>query len=216
MDLLAEQIRLEEEARARHREGWLDNIKDAMAAGRAGSVPLLQRMMVEAFPQVEAAMQDLLSETTRGAGAQYRTFMRELGAKACSSLALSMAVSGAASEQAVLNLLKDMGKALMAEVVYQRAKKSGPVGAAYMEKVKADVKKSRTKSANHAYNKAKASAANVGVEIDILPQRALITMGKLMMQCVEPTGLVTTIRVGGNTASAVQLTSLCMRMCWPP
>ncbi|HDR2377246.1 TPA: hypothetical protein QCH88_004501, partial [Enterobacter asburiae] len=117
MDLLAEQIRLEEEARARHREGWLDNIKDAMAAGRAGSVPLLQRMMVEAFPQVEAAMQDLLNETTRGAGAQYRTFMRELGVKACSSLALSMAVSGAASEQAVLNLLKDMGKALMAEVV---------------------------------------------------------------------------------------------------
>ncbi|KLQ40443.1 hypothetical protein ABR33_00260, partial [Enterobacter bugandensis] len=198
MDLLAEQIRLEEEARARHREGWLDNIKEAMASGRAGSVPLLQRMMVEAYPLVEAAMQETLSETTRGYGAQYRTYMREIGTKACASLALSMAVSGAASEQAVLSLLKSMGKALMAEVVYLRAKQTGPQQAAYMERVKQDVKKSRSKSANHVYNKARASAANVGVEIDVLPQRALITIGKLMMKCVEPTGLVSTIRVGGN------------------
>ncbi|QHR65310.1 RNA polymerase [Escherichia phage altidsur] len=198
MDLLAEQIRLEEEARARHREGWLDNIKEAMASGRAGSVPLLQRMMVEAYPLVEAAMQETLNETTRGYGAQYRTYMREIGTKACASLALSMAVSGAASEQAVLSLLKSMGKALMAEVVYLRAKQTGPQQAAYMERVKQDVKKSRSKSANHVYNKARASAANVGVEIDVLPQRALITIGKLMMKCVEPTGLVATIRVGGN------------------
>lgn len=198
MDLLAEQIRLEEEARARHRAGWLDSVREAMDSGRAGSVPLLQRMMVAAFPKVEAEMLELLNETTRGAGAQYRTYLRELGAQTCASLALSMAMSGAAQRQSVISLLKDMGQAVMAEVTYNRAAAAGKTEAAYMDKVKVDVRRSKSKSPRHIYNKARASAANVGVEVDILPQRALLTIGKLLMRCVEPTGLIETIRVGGN------------------
>lgn len=198
MDLLAEQIRLEEEARARHRAGWLDNVRDAIDSGRASAVPLLQRAMVEAYPTVEAAMLDILNETTRGFGAQYRTYLREVGAKTCASLALSMAVSGATGRTAVTQLLREMGQAMMAEVVYARAERAGKREAAYMERVRRDVNKSKSKSPNHIYNKARAASANVGVEVESLPQRALITIGKLMMRAVEPTGLVKTVRVGGS------------------
>jgi Mitochondrial DNA-directed RNA polymerase len=198
MDLVQKQIEMEEEARALHRQGWLDNIREALASGRAGSVPMLQRMMAEAYPTVEAAMDKIMNETTRGFGAQYRGYMRELGVRTCASLALGMAVSGAAAEQQATILLKDMGKALMAEVTYNRAAKAGAKQAAYMEKVARDVRRSKSKSANHIYHKARASAANVGVGMELLPQQALITIGKLMMRCVEPTGLITTARVGGN------------------
>ncbi|QBZ71539.1 DNA-directed RNA polymerase [Escherichia phage Lidtsur] len=198
MDLLAEQIRLEEEARARHRAGWLDNIKAAMDEGRASAVPLLQRAMVKAYPTVEAAMQEILNENTRGFGAQYRTHMREIGVKTCATLALSMAMSGAVEKVAVTQHLRSMGQALMAEVVYHKASARGAREAAYMQRVGQDVKRSKSKSPNHIYNKARASAANVGVHMDVLPQRALITIGKMMMRAVEPTGLVKTIRIGGS------------------
>ena len=65
MDLIAEQIRLEEEARARHREGWLDNIRDAMESGRAGSVPFIQRLMVAAYPTVESKIMEILNDGER-------------------------------------------------------------------------------------------------------------------------------------------------------
>lgn len=198
MDLLAEEIRLEEEARARHRAGWLDSVQEAMDSGRAKSVPIIQRMMIKALPSVEAAMHDILAETTRGYGAQYRAYMREVGEKVCASLALSIAMSGAAEQLTVPAVLNDMGRALMAEVIYQRASKASKQAAAYMDKVGRDVRASKSKSTRHVYNKARASASNVGVEVEHLPNRALITIGKLMMQAVEPTGLVTVMRTGGG------------------
>nr|UVX49287.1 MAG: DNA-dependent RNA polymerase [Bacteriophage sp.] len=198
MDLLAEQIRLEEEARARHREGWLDNIRDAMESGRAGAVPFIQRMTVAAYPTVEAKVLDILNDGSRGPGAQYRTYMRSIGARACACLALSMAVTGAASNQPVAQLLRDMGKALMAEVVYSAASKSSSKGAVYMGKVAKDVRRNKSKSPNHIYNKARGAARNLGVDVDTMPARAFISIGKLLMQAVEPTGLVTTEKVGGS------------------
>lgn len=199
MDLLAEQIRLEEEARARHRTGWLDNIRTAMNEGRAGSVPILHRMMVKAFPQVEQAMLAVMNDQSRGYGAQYRTYLRELGANACASLALSMAVSGAAAEQTVVATLKGMGQAVVAEVIYKRAAAAGAVQAAYMDRVRLDNRERKSKDPKHIVAKVRKSAQNVGEAPDSLPQRAYITIGKLLMQCVACTGLVVTERRGGSS-----------------
>ncbi|CBY88564.1 hypothetical protein [Pantoea phage LIMEzero] len=197
-DLIAKQISMEEEARRRHRQGWLDNINEAMSSGRAGSVPLLHRMMIEAFPKVEEAMQSVFQDSTRGYGAQYRSLLRELGVKECASLALSMAVSGAAAEQTVIATLKGMGQAVVAEVVYKRAAAAGEVQAAYMDRVKVDNRKAKSKDPQHIIAKVRKSAQNVGEDPMMLPQRAFITIGKLMMKCVAGTGLVETDRRGGN------------------
>jgi len=199
-DLIARQIEMEEEARRRHRQGWLDNINDAIADGRAGSVPLLHRMMVEAFPKVEAGMLAIFADQSRGYGAQYRTLMRELGAKECASLAISMAVSSAAAEQTVVAALKGMGQAVVAEVVYKRAAAAGEVQAAYMDRVRMDNRKARSKDPQHIMAKVRKSATNVGQDPLLLPQRAFITIGKLMMQTIADTGLVVTERRGGSSS----------------
>lgn len=198
MDLLAEQIRLETEAREQHRERWLDAVKDALADGRAGSVPILHRLMAEAYPLVEQGIQETLNDSTRGYGAQYRSIMRELGVRGCACLALSLAISGACANLTVTKLLSNMGKAVVAEVIYLRGKAMGAKEAGYMERVSVDVKRSKSREVNHVYNKVRASAANIGMELDVLPAKALITIGKLLMKAVQPTGLVIIKGLGGS------------------
>ncbi len=198
MDLLEQEIKLEEDARKEHQAAWLTRQQDSIRDGNAKAVQPLQHLMIQAFPKVREAMQDIINSTSRGYGAQYRTYLRELGANACSTLALSMAMQMACEVGPFTQALSLMGKAVVAELIYRRGEKQGAVSGAYVHRVREKLQRNGTKDVGKVHSMMTDAAKNISIELDTLPPRALITLGKLMMQAVSITGLVVTARHGGG------------------
>lgn len=181
-----EHIKYEQEAlQARHTE-WVGMVRRCMSEGTYETVPLLYRAMALALPTVEGKVRELTETHQRGRGGAYRAMLREVGEAEVACLGMSVMVEVALGGGTLASACKAIGKAILAEYNFKRAYRVNPM---YCQIIQQQLVDRKTKSIDHAYRTIKASLENMGIPPASLPAPTVISIGGLLLDALEATGL---------------------------
>lgn len=202
---IEEHIAYEQQAlKARHTE-WVSMVRRCMSEGTYETVPLLYRAMALALPIVEDKLKEITATRARGWGGAYREMLRTVGEVEVASLGLSIMAEVALTKGTLASACKLIGKAVLAEYNFKRANKVNPM---YCQIIQEQLADRKTKDVNHAYKTVRASLANMGIPPAELNPTGLVTVGGMVVDALEGTGLFNFTRTAtgkGNPTHTLEL-----------
>ena len=202
---IEEHIAYEQQALLTRHTEWVGMVRRCMSEGTYETVPLLYRAMALALPAVDAKLKEITETRSRGWGGAYRGMLRDVGEAEVACLGLSIMVEVALTKGTLAAACKGIGKAVLAEYNFKRASKVNPM---YCQIIQEQLADRKTKDVNHAYRTVRASLNNMGIPPAELQPTGIVTIGGLVVDALEGTGLFQFTRTATGKGSPVHTVEL--------